>query len=74
MARRVVVSRFAPNIDNRGRIVRLGGGVLLLAGAWFARDVSWWLAGSLAAGAVFAFFEALRGWCILRACSLKTPV
>jgi hypothetical protein len=26
----------------------------------------------LAAGGVFCLFEALRGWCVARACGLKT--
>jgi len=63
-----------PNIDRRGRIVRLVWGLLLAAAAWWAAGVSWWLAGPLAAGAALGFFEALRGWCIVRACGVNTPM
>jgi hypothetical protein len=31
------------------------------------------LAAVMAAGGGFMIFEALRGWCVLRACKIKTP-
>jgi hypothetical protein len=63
---------FAPNIDNKGRIFRALIAVLLFVGAWLTLRVSLWLCILLAANGVFAVFEALRGWCALRACGIKT--
>jgi hypothetical protein len=31
-----------------------------------------WAAGILIAAGIFSFFEAARGWCIVRACGIKT--
>jgi hypothetical protein len=62
------------NIDNRGRLVRGIGALALLVGAGFGFTVSWWLGGLLLASAVFVAFEALRGWCALRACGIKTKL
>jgi hypothetical protein len=31
-----------------------------------------WAAGFLFVFAAFAFYEALRGWCVMRACGVKT--
>jgi hypothetical protein len=61
-----------PNIDGKGRLVRLVGALLLFAGAGFAFTVSIWLVLALAAAGAFVLFEALRGWCVLRACGIKT--
>ena len=63
---------FARNIDWRGRLVRgLGGTALLGAALWCRAD--WpWLAVWLGMAGVFGLFEALRGWCLMRACGLKT--
>jgi len=61
-----------PNLDRRGRLVRAVGGVVLLAGAALAWEGAEPVAIVLAAGAVFCLVEALRGWCLLRACGLKT--
>jgi len=63
---------FAPNIDRTGRILRAAWGVLLLVGAFFARRYSWWACAILVAFALFTFYEATRGWCIARACGIKT--
>lgn len=64
----------ARNIDNRGRVVRGIGALALLVGAGFGFAVSWWLGGVLLASAIFVAFEALRGWCALRACGIKTKL
>ncbi len=64
--------RFARNIDAKGRWLRgIAAGALLLGGlaAWsFSLSLS---LGLMASGA-FVMFEALRGWCALRACGIKT--
>ena len=53
-------------------MLRGGMAVLLLsAGVWLVRDQS--LLGALLLGSGgFVLFEALRGWCVLRACRIHT--
>ncbi len=63
---------FARNISNTSRLVRGLGALALLLGAGFGFFVSIWLGVALAVSGVFVLFEALRGWCVLRACGLKT--
>lgn len=63
---------FSPNIDRKGRVVRGVIAVGLFIGAWFAFGVSSLLGVVLGAWAVFTLIEALRGWCIVRACGIKT--
>ena len=63
---------FSRNISNTGRLVRGLGALALLLGAGIGFFVSIWLGVVLAVSGVFVLFEALRGWCLLRACGLKT--
>ncbi len=63
---------FVRNIEAKGRLVRGLIGLVLLVGAAIAVKASLWVAGLLAAAGVFAIFEALRGWCLARACGIKT--
>jgi hypothetical protein len=63
---------FSRNIDNMGRLVRGLGAVTLFIGAGFGFFLSVWLGVVLATAGAFVLFEALRGWCVLRACGLKT--
>ena len=63
---------FSLNISNTGRLVRGLGALALLLGAVVGCFVSIWLGVALAVSGVFVLFEALRGWCVLRACGLKT--
>jgi len=63
---------FARNIDNKGRLLRGIIGMLLLAGGLIAVFYIWWAGAILLASAAFTLFEALRGWCGLRACGIKT--
>ena len=65
---------FAPNIGLKGRLVRAIMGLALLAGATFSFRVSLWLAALLAVAGVFGLIEALRGWCLARACGIKTKL
>lgn len=62
---------FRPNIAPGGRLIR-GLTGLLLAGAALACVQTPWLAIVLALGSGFVLFEAVRGWCVLRACGIKT--
>ena len=52
--------------------MRALGALALLLGAGFGFFVSVWLGAVLAVSGVFVLFEAVRGWCVLRACGLKT--
>jgi len=63
---------FNRNIDRKGRLVRGLGALALLATAGYGFTVSTWLGLVLLAAAGFVAFEALRGWCVLRACGIKT--
>jgi hypothetical protein len=67
------VSRFfKPNLDRHGRIARgVIGTICLVAGIIIAGDYSLWGLILVAAG-LFAIFESLRGWCLVRACGIKT--
>ena len=65
---------FSPNLNNQGRLVRGVGAVGLFVGAGFGFGISIWLGLVLAASGGFVLFEALRGWCALRACGIKTKL
>ena len=66
-----MASFFSPNIDKAGRSIRAVFALGLLV-AGFCLLSRPWAAGFLFAFAAFAFYEALRGWCIMRACGVKT--
>jgi hypothetical protein len=63
---------FPRNISNQGRVARGIISLLCFVGAGFFFELSAWLGLLLAASGAFVFFEALRGWCALRACGIKT--
>jgi hypothetical protein len=65
---------FEPNIGAKGRVARALGAVLLLAAAFYIRESHGWLALALACGGGLCAFQALRGWCLLRACGFRTPI
>jgi hypothetical protein len=65
---------FSPNIRKSGRVVRgiLAVALLIAAGFVFAHSV---VAGVLLLIAgLFVLFESLRGWCVVRACGIKTKL
>ena len=63
---------FSRNLDFRGRMARgVIGTLCLVAGIIVAGDYSLWGLVLVAAG-LFAIFESIRGWCIARACGIKT--
>jgi uncharacterized membrane protein len=65
---------FARNIDGRGRLVRGVLGLLLLVTglvlAW-RLEPKWPAVITFVSGG-FVLFEALRGWCVMRACGVRT--
>jgi hypothetical protein len=63
---------FRRNIDNRGRIVRAVYGALMIALGMATLSGSAWVGGGLVALGVLGILEAVRGWCILRACGIRT--
>ena len=65
---------FSRNIDNKGRFARGLGALGLLVGAGFGLRLSVWLGLVLLASGLFVAFEALRGWCALRACGIRTKL
>ena len=63
---------FRPNLDYRGRMARgVIGALCLVAGIIIAGDYSLWGLILVAAG-LFAILETIFGWCIVRACGIKT--
>jgi hypothetical protein len=65
---------FKPNIGSRGRLVRGGIAVLLFIAGGAAFCYFWWLGIIFTCVGIFTLFEALRGWCIARACGVKTKI
>jgi hypothetical protein len=63
---------FQPNIDSRGRLVRGGIAALLFVAGGVLTFYLWWLGLIFIGIGVFTLFEALRGWCLARACGVKT--
>jgi hypothetical protein len=61
------------NIDRRGRVLRFASGaMLLLAGGVFYWQSIHWAGWILLAAGLFTWFEAARGWCVVRAFGFKT--
>jgi hypothetical protein len=67
------VSRFfQPNLNFRGRMARGVIGALCLIAGIVLVDYRLWLGLIFVAAGLFAIFESLRGWCLVRACGVKT--
>jgi membrane protein implicated in regulation of membrane protease activity len=64
---------FRPNLDRHGRMARgVIGALCLIAGIIIAGDYNLWLGLIFVAAGLFAIFESIRGWCLVRACGIKT--
>jgi hypothetical protein len=63
---------FSRNLDFRGRMARGVIGALCLIAGIVVVDYLLWLGLVFVAAGLFAIFEAVRGWCIARACGIKT--
>ena len=70
-----MASFFAKNLDPSGRRMRgVIGAIVLIAGIIIAGDFLWWLGLIFVVAGLFAIFEAVRGWCLLRACGIRTKL
>lgn len=75
-------SGLACNIDQRGRrarlisgaVVVLCGGALIVAGLIVASKPLLAVGVFLDVAGAFMIFEGARGWCVLRAMGIKTPM
>ena len=67
-----VTGFFKPNIARAGRIARAVWGVVVAGLGVPALSWKPWVAVVLFAAGAFALFEALRGWCLVRACGIRT--
>ena len=63
---------FRRNLDHHGRIARGVIGALCLIAGIVVVDYKFWLGIVLVAAGLFAIFESIRGWCLVRACGIKT--
>jgi len=63
---------FAANIERRGRLARAVLGIILVVVGLVLAWVAWWACVVLLVAGAFTLFEAARGWCLLRACGIKT--
>ncbi len=63
---------FAANIDGKGRAIRGVLGAALVIGGVILCSYNVWAAVALILSGGFCLFEAVRGWCVMRACGVKT--
>jgi hypothetical protein len=63
---------FVTNIRTSDRLIRGMGAAGLFTLAWWASTLAIWIGVTVALLGVFVLFEALRGWCVLRACGIRT--
>lgn len=61
-----------PNIENKGRLFRGAGAFATGSAALWLWPKSPLFGASLGAASAFLAFEAVRGWCALRACGVRT--
>jgi hypothetical protein len=65
---------FSQNIDRRGRVVRAVWGAALIAVGLVILGHHPRICLGLVTFGVFALYEAARGWCLMRACGIKTKL
>jgi len=65
---------FSPNINHRGRIARGVIGSLCLIAGIIIVDYNLGIGLVFVVAGLFAMFEAVRGWCVARACGIKTKI
>lgn len=62
------------NIGGWGRVVRGVWGLLFVIAGGLTWGFSLWLSLGLMLAGGFAWFEAVRGWCVMRACGIRTKL
>ncbi len=65
---------FRPNLGKHGRIARGVIGSLCLIAGIILVDFILWLGLIFVVAGLFAIYEALSGWCLARACGIKTKI
>ncbi len=65
---------FEPNIKRPGRIARGVVGALCLIGGIILVDFVLWLGLIFVVAGLFAIYEAVSGWCVARACGIRTKI
>jgi hypothetical protein len=65
---------FTANLGFKGRVVRASAAAILLLAAILSFRYSVLLGLPLISGGLFVLFEALHGWCVLRACAIRTKL
>jgi hypothetical protein len=65
---------FKKNIGTTGRLVRATLGIAILIAAFLVPSLPIWVRAMTGVCGGFVLFEAVRGWCLLRACGLKTKL
>ena len=65
---------FRPNIKRNGRIARGVTGTICLIAGIILVDFVLWFGLILVVAGLFAIYEALSGWCLARACGIKTKI
>ena len=65
---------FKPNLSRAGRVVRGLWAVLLFSCAALISTYTVSVALALALAGGLALFEAVRGWCLVRACGIRTRI
>lgn len=66
------MSFLRPNIDSKGRLIRAAGALAMAVGAALTWPHAPAAGIALAGCSAFVAFEAARGWCVARACGVKT--
>jgi hypothetical protein len=69
-----VTKFFRPNITRSGRIARGVIGTICLIAGIITVDFSLAVGLILVIAGLFAIFESVRGWCLARACGIKTKI
>ena len=64
----------SPNLERSGRVVRAVLGSLCVLGGGVACFWNAWAGVALIGSGAFMLFEASRGWCVMRACGIKTKL
>ena len=61
-----------PNLETKGRVIRAIAALAMAVAAFLTWSHSRSVGIALAASSAFVAFEAARGWCIARACGVRT--